>query len=168
MERWAAIDEFPNYEISDFGIVRNVNTNKTLKTKTDRGYERVMLYNHSGKFMKSVHRLVAESFIDNPYNKKEVNHIDGNTRNNCVDNLEWTTRSENMIHAYNTGLKNPSGGLTPKKLMIIETGDVYDSAYECARNIDGDQRHICHCLTGKRKTHKGYHYKYVDESGGGR
>lgn len=52
----------------------------------------------------SVHRLIAETFIPNPENKKVVNHIDGNTLNNALTNLEWVTQSENMQHAIKTGL----------------------------------------------------------------
>lgn len=65
------------------------------------GYYRVML---SGKGT-YVHTIVANSFIDNPENKKQVNHIDGNKLNNRVDNLEWCTASENVKHAFKMGLK---------------------------------------------------------------
>ena len=54
----------------------------------------------------SLHQLIAQTFIPNPENKPIVNHIDGNTLNNCVSNLEWCTQSENMQHAIRTGLIN--------------------------------------------------------------
>ncbi len=69
-------------------------------------YYRVPLtdYNHKRKYY-LIHRLVAQAFIPNPNNYGDVNHKDGNKLNNNVDNLEWCTRSDNLIHAYNNGLK---------------------------------------------------------------
>lgn len=57
-----------------------------------------------------IHRLVAEAYIPNKYGKREVNHIDGNKHNNHINNLEWATRSENMQHAFDNGLKTALRG----------------------------------------------------------
>jgi hypothetical protein len=62
------------------------------------------LYNTSGRKKYLVHRLVAETYLENPKGFEFVNHKDGNKQNNSVDNLEWVTRSENMLHAHQTGL----------------------------------------------------------------
>lgn len=161
MERWAPVNGYENYEVSDRGDIRNKYTNKVLSSKYDRGYERVTLYNKGIRNMKQVHRIVAEAFIDNPENKDEVNHINGDKRDNRIQNLEWCTRSANMKHAYATGLKHHSGGLSKRSLRVIETDQIYYSAYDCARELNLDQGHINQCLTGKRQTHKGYHFEYV-------
>lgn len=78
----------------------------------DGSYKQVALYK-DGKFKKFLlSRLVAQTFIPNPDNKPEVNHKKGNKANCKQSNLEWSTRSENMLHAYRTGLKIPSGGIS--------------------------------------------------------
>ena len=83
---------------------------RVLKQGTDNNYKKVSL-KINGKFnTKAVHRLVALSFIPNPDNKPQVNHIDGNPSNNLVTNLEWVTNSENQLHAYNTLDRKPQSG----------------------------------------------------------
>ena len=88
---------FPKYLIDTNGNIYNKRTNKKLKDRDNgRGYRAVCLYNSEGKMVhKYVHRLVAETFIDNPNNLSEVNHIDENKANNSVDNLEWCDRKYN-------------------------------------------------------------------------
>ena len=78
----------------------------TINKKT--GYKTVSLWRNNIGSSKTIHRLVALTYLTNPNNLPEVNHIDGNKLNNHVDNLEWVTRSENMIHAYAIGLAKPT------------------------------------------------------------
>lgn len=104
----------------------------------------------------SIHRLVAETYISNPENKEHVNHIDGNRHNNAVQNLEWCTRSENVNHAYLTGLNNHQ-----IRVQITETGETFDSQIECAKAINGKSSAISECLSGKRRTHKGFHFNII-------
>lgn len=118
-EVWKPIKEFEGkYEVSNFGKVRSIDrlvkgTNGKVQrrkgmTKTQKhdkdGYLVVNLYTPKGNRPKKVHRLVANAFIDNPNNKPEINHIDGNKENNHANNLEWTTRAENMKHFSISGL----------------------------------------------------------------
>jgi hypothetical protein len=102
MEKWSTITNHPSYEISSHGRVRNQDgiILKSFNNKKEKAYLAVRI---DGKTMK-VHRLVALHFLPNPKLLREVNHKDGDSHNNNVDNLEWTTRSENMKHAVKTGL----------------------------------------------------------------
>jgi len=132
MEQWKDIEGWTGYQISSEGRVKSLNrhieqldrTGDTIKVwhkgqiiKSHPNWAGYILTNltRKGKTTKiAVHRLVAKSFILNPYNKKTVNHKDGNKANNRVTNLEWATLSENIQHAYDTGLKKGRGKNLPK------------------------------------------------------
>lgn len=161
---WRTVVDRPKYEISSTGYVKNKKTGRILSPESykDKSYLFVGLCGDGGRKMKLIHRMVAEAFIPNPDNKPEVNHKDGNKTNNRVDNLEWVTSSENVIHAYNTGLKKPSGPHKIRPIRIVETGEVFDDCHECARSIGGNHWAISACLRGIRNTHLGYHYEYAD------
>ena len=94
------ITDFPKYLIDTDGNIYNKRTNKKLKISDNgRGYKKVSLYTEEGKMVnKYIHRLVAETFIDNPNNLSEVNHIDEDKSNNCVDNLEWCDHKYNNTY----------------------------------------------------------------------
>lgn len=105
-EIWKSIKDFPNYEVSNLGRVRNKNTNNILKPALDKttGYLKVNLWNNGTEKMHTIHRLVANAFIPNPEMKRVVNHLDCIKTNNRVENLVWATDSENMKHAFDNGL----------------------------------------------------------------
>lgn len=110
-EIWEVIKDFPKYEVSTLGRVRNCKTGRVLKAgiSSGTGYLVCGLCVDGKATTKAVHRLVAETFIPNMDNKNQVNHKDGNKLNNNVNNLEWCTSKHNLRHARDTGLNNNSG-----------------------------------------------------------
>ena len=127
--KWKQRLGFDNYLISNTGRVISTTKNRTkeLKAQPDAiGYLHFRLYpdepifgfydNNRGKVPKlyKVHRLVLETFLPNADTTLEVNHIDGNKHNNCIDNLEWLTKSENMRHSYDIGLRKNQSSKTAK------------------------------------------------------
>lgn len=116
------------YQISNFGRIKSFKNDKFIYLKprivTDN-YLAVRLYKNLKGINFKIHRLVAEVFIPKLEDKNQINHKDGDKSNNHVDNLERVTSSENIQHAYNTGLmdvkgsKNPFSKLTEKDLPII-------------------------------------------------
>jgi len=138
IEIWRPAVGFENkYEVSNFGRVRRIknNTVSIIAINNNRyGYATVHLSDKKSKRV-SVHRLVAEAFVPNPNGKPQVNHKDGNKNNNRADNLEWVTASENVKHAYSSGLKRPSSGVPPRPIVCIETGKIYPSTWAAAREF---------------------------------
>lgn len=136
MEVWKDIIGFEGqYMVSDSGLIKSLariiakgkrgqrfKGEMLLRPSISKvGYERVRI----GPQLISIHRIVANHFIENIENKLEVNHIDGNRANNHVKNLEWCTRSENERHArIKLGKKNVKGEKHPssKVLDIVRNG----------------------------------------------
>jgi hypothetical protein len=100
MEIWKDIPGYNGYKVSSYGRVMGKRGNILSTSYDKKGYEYVKI----SPIRKVVHRLVAISFINNPYNKEQVNHLNGVKNDNRVQNLEWATQSENMQHAYRNGL----------------------------------------------------------------
>ena len=115
---------YEKFEVSNDGRIRNANTQRVYKTFVNKnGYVQICVSLGSRKKQKvfKLHRAIAETFIPNPDNKPEVNHKDGNKENNRITNLEWSTGSENIRHAYATGLLKPKLGVDrPNAKLTVE------------------------------------------------
>lgn len=106
MEEWKAVTGFEDYQISNLGRVRSLKKGKgaravdgILKPSADgSGYLIVNLCKNKTQISKKIHRLVAEAFLPNPLDKKEIDHINRDVTNNSVENLRWATRSENCLN----------------------------------------------------------------------
>lgn len=129
MEVWKAIQNYDNYEVSSFGRVKNKKTERILKPSCKGGYLSLGLTQNGKKLSISLHRLVANAFIENPEDKPQVNHIDKNRSNNNIGNLEWTTALENNLHRSNGVIQTTNQNVKIWRIDI-DTGiklQLYDS-----------------------------------------
>lgn len=154
--------------------IKTIRKGKILKPRITRyGYEKVLLTKNNKSKNYFVHRLVAISFIENPNNYNEVNHIDGNKRNNNILNLEWCTHSQNMKHCFDNKLRKnnakPMLGLTYENNPLSKKVYQYDldmnfikewgSIREASESIGVDASNISKCCNGHAKTCKGFIWK---------
>lgn len=191
-EIWKTIEGTDGrYEVSNTGKIRSNNYlghggQKELSLAKDhKGYLRVRIYINGCRKTVKVHREVAKAFLENPDNKPEVNHRDGNKENNHVSNLEWSTPGDNVRHAYKSGLKENTrewcrkmGSTVGKaalekdrekrKTPVIATrlsdGAVfeYPSQAEAAAATGAPQANITKILYGKRKSAHGFTFRFKE------
>jgi hypothetical protein len=171
LEVWVDIQNYENcYQISNFGRVKalsrklryvNKDGNEFFRLSKDtilinknvKGYNNIILSKNNVQKNHRVCRLVAIHFINNPHNKCQVNHIDGNKRNDNVSNLEWVTPKENMKHAYENNLVKILKGSECKnsiKVICTITNKIYDTIGHAAIDNNISQSHLSRVLRGIR------------------
>ena len=173
MEVWKDIQGYEGfYQVSNFGEVKSLDrylfTNngkkrkfigkQLKKDKSNCGYFRVQLWKNQIKKSESIHRLVAFAFINNIDNKTQVNHKNGLKSDNCVENLEWSTSSENMQHSYDNGFNNgPKGEKNGQSKLneenVFEIRKMLDLKIKqiiIAKNFGVSISTISHIKTGKK------------------
>lgn len=189
-EIWKTIDEYEFYMVSNLGNVKSIErtvphprakSGVSIKREhllkpniTHKGYLTVKLYNGNKAKSVVIHRLVAKAFIPNPYNLPQVNHIDENKTNNCVENLEWCTNDYNAH--YGTAIKRKS-----ESIRNSEAHKAY-SERRCKKVAQLDDRNnilkvwksvvatknggfcsdgVIACCKGRKQTYKGYKWQYI-------
>ena len=172
-EVWKDVYSFEGYyQVSNLGRVRSLDRKfwseergheysikgKVLKPYDVNDYRVIMLSKNGKNTNMRVHRLVAEAFIPNPNNLEYVNHKDENKSNNRLENLEWCTAKYNTYYGENSRIR-------PVVSTNISTGEqtIYPSLREAGRLGGFNQSAICLVCKGERKTHKGHHWKYLEE-----
>lgn len=154
------------YEVSDYGNVRNVLKNgKLLKlTLHSCGYLSVNLCKRHVRKDYRVHRIVAEAFIPNPRHLPEINHKDENKANNHADNLEWCDRLYNVRYGTRTERSAEKHAVPVEQLtmdgIVVKT---WDSMAEAGRH-GYNFKMISACCNGRKKTHRGYIWRYCVSS----
>ena len=181
-EIWRDIEGYEGYYmVSNMGNVKSLERTvwdnrgyyKTIQERILRagkgsdGYLQVGIYRERKRKMYLVHRLVASAFCENPHGYTEVNHIDEDKTNNCVENLEYCSRSYNLTYndrAKKAGRK--AGKKKSKPVIAIDkiTGLIleFPSAKEAESHTGIAQSHICACCKGKQNSAGGFYWMYAN------
>lgn len=159
-EYWVPVPSLQNkYEVSNLGRIRNAKTKKIVKPQIRQGY--VFIHINTGVY---IHRLIGECFLhnDDPANKNQIDHLNGNKSDNTIINLEWVTPAENTKRAYENGLvlnrnTKPIAQLDKEDKIIA----IYKSLTEASQATGINYTSISYCINNKRKYAGGYKFKLI-------
>lgn len=171
IEKWLDIPGYKGlYQVSNLGSIKSLGRvtrdgrllkSRILKLTLDKdGYHTVSLYSKDSTVKNcKQHRLVAQAFLENPYNKDHVNHKNGIKTDNNQLNLEWATCEENNKHQLDTGLKTTKHVAVYKNNILVTI--LQGKQDQVSFGLDPSS--VSKCLTGKRNSHKGYTFKRIEE-----
>ena len=183
-EIWKEVPGYEGlYEVSNLGRVKSckktvIRSNgrkisfpeKIMKPSVNhKGYLIIDLRKNGKRSGGFVHRLVGKDFIDNPFNKEQINHKNGNKEDNCVQNLEWVTNQENMAHAYKSlGRTNKAASESRKRIVEQLNGDgsivnIFESIKEAYEKTGINN--ISAVCRGVRPSAGGYKWRYSTGKG---
>ena len=163
-ERFITVPFAQTYEVSNLGNIRNKRTMKNLIPQIGTtGYYQVRIKRDDGKMHTfKLHRIIALVFLENPENKRTINHKDGDKLNNKVSNLEWMTDLENSRHARETGLCTQGVKLKATNAITGETY-VFESRSECAKVLNTTKFYISRCVNQRNGIYKDWVLESLEE-----
>ena len=176
-EIWKDIHGYEgHYQVSNLGRVRSLDRivkysngrdhfakGRIIKPGTCRGYRTAGLHVDGQTKKARISRLVAEHFVDNPHNYPHVNHKDENKENDCADNLEWCTPEYNNAYGTRVRRSHESAEKNQRQFVCVETLTIYRSESKCARELNLLQTGVNNVLKHRAKSHKGFHFMFLDE-----
>lgn len=172
MDKWKDIPGWEGlYQAHPTGQIRSlprngtINRPRVLSQCNDKDGYKLVSFRNKKKFTKKVHRLIAKTFIPNPENKPQVNHLDGTKDNNHVDNLAWVTPSENILHAKSIGLQVECHNRKPVQQFTKEGELVatFPSLREAERQTGVGWTGISANTRGVRKSAGGYIWRTFND-----
>ena len=137
MESWKYVEGYEYlYQVSNTGFVKSIARYGTkgkimIPLDNGKGYLRIKLSKNNFAKRVMLHRIIAKAFIPNPENKPYINHIDGNKKNNSIENLEWCTQKENVSHAWVNGLNEN----VRKSSMITGSKTIHNIKYHNCKKV---------------------------------
>jgi hypothetical protein len=176
---WLTIERNNNYEVSNVGEIRNKNTKKVLRPYiSNKGYYMISLSDKGKSHSYTIHKLVMEQFCRCAMAGEVINHIDGNKLNNNIQNLEYVTQKENMLHAWANNLcenvrksiisrEHPSKIKTSRAVTQIDLQGNEINTFVAIRDAEREtgihNSLIVKCCKGQLDTVHGYKFQYVEE-----
>lgn len=175
VESWRPVVGYEGlYEVSNLGRVKSLPRKGTKggllseNYTNSKHYAHVLLTKNMKPNTKSVHRLVAMAWIPNPECLPQVNHIDGDKTNNCVDNLEWISNLDNRRHAIRIGISEatPKEAIAAHKRRVRATNNnhehvEFDSVRDAEKALRVCNQNIIKVCRGARRTAGGYMWEYI-------